>query len=166
MVEPRFSKPNVASSSLVFRSNFIKDEMKLAEVLVLEEPDHDLETVKTLMRHMQLTQTPEEVTVMIKKHAKSRMKACFNNASNYVLAHKNCSYVLGYYLFHGLPIEHAWVRQGDFYLEITLNDHHEGDRYFKVIELSPEQLKEINAFNRQKGPDFYAYSRFNRRKTL
>ena len=138
--------------------------MRLIEYLtrISENEDTGLETIRQIAHYQQLKTEPVEVQVTVKRHPKSLMKACFLNAYNYVTTHVNCVYVLGYYLYMGIPIEHAWVKQGDNYIDVTLNDNKEGDRYFKCEEITPETLREINKLFKQKGPDFYLLHKFER----
>mgnify|MGYP003576831144 CR=1 FL=1 len=104
----------------------------------------------------------EEVKVKYKKHPQSQPKQCFNNAWRHVIDHPGSTYVLGYYMYMGqIPIEHAWVKEGNGYLDVTLDEKKikSSDAYMKVIEVPRELLDEyVNA--KQHAPDLFALNRF------
>ena len=92
-------------------------------------------------------------------------KQCFNNTYRYMSAEidgdlDNLSYVLGYVVIYGVPIEHAWVLDNNKheYLDLTL-DPAEQERYFSVVELSYERVNMyVDKFGH--APDLYAMNRF------
>jgi len=108
--------------------------------------------------------TPEEVKVTLKKHTPSKEKQCFDNAYKYVTKSTTSKYVIGYYLYQGqIPIEHAWVKDGDQYLEITLKNVDENDKYYKFAELDHDEL--FNVIDScHNAPSLYDYFRFKNKK--
>jgi hypothetical protein len=62
----------------------------------------------------------KKVDVSFKKVSSSNMKECFDNAYKYVTRNTDATYVLGYMSFHGMPIEHAWIKEKGKYHEITI----------------------------------------------
>lgn len=107
-----------------------------------------------------LTLEIEEVDVKNKPHAASKAKQCYTNAYRYIDKHyaEHGTFVLGYYIMHDLPIEHAWVKVGTQHFDVTLTPN-PGDTYVKVIEVPKEMLY---AFISQEGhaPDLYSLNRF------
>jgi hypothetical protein len=65
---------------------------------------------------------PGTVDVTLQPYGKSKVKECFDNCSMYIAEYPDSYYVLGYVFVDGLPIEHAWVRNDDQHLDITLAD--------------------------------------------
>jgi len=81
----------------------------------------------------------KEVSVVHQKAPGSIRKDCFNNSFRYWSNHSGCTYVLGYLFYAGIPIEHAWVRDGERYLDVTL-DPKKQETYFAVYEVSDDVL--------------------------
>ncbi len=82
----------------------------------------------------------KQVKVLEKKHKRSEPKQCFNNSYRYILHNNNHAiYVLGYTFIHGIPIEHAWIKENNTYYDVTLDpDTMEG--YASVLELTFEEV--------------------------
>jgi hypothetical protein len=74
----------------------------------------------------------ETVNVEYAAHPGARAKDCYNNAYRYMLhdGQDGMKYVLGFVLVHDIPVEHAWIRKGDRYIDPTL----QGAEYIKVVE--------------------------------
>lgn len=108
----------------------------------LSESDSGLATIKMIcgMYH-QLTSIldPEIINVSGKSYKKSSPKACFANSEQYVDNHDSI-YVLGFLLFQGIPIEHAWIREGSEYYDVTLGGTSDTEVYVKCIEISSSDL--------------------------
>lgn len=107
---------------------------------------------------------PKEVAVEIKNFPKAKAKECFNNVRKYVSSHPGTSYCLGYYLLYGqIPIEHAWVREGEKFFDVTLKDNKEDDEYYLFFEISREDLNDI-LLSIRKAPSIYDYKKYLRNK--
>lgn len=107
---------------------------------------------------------PKEVKVEIKKFPSAKSKECFDNSRKYVTSHRGTSYCLGYYLLYGqIPIEHAWVKEGEKFFDVTLKDNLENDEYYLFFEISREDLNEILLAIRQ-SPSIYDYKKYLRNK--
>lgn len=127
--------------------------MKLCSILEA----HDPALIKMMtqgLTHLKLT--PQEVKVKLRKHAASQAKACFNNAFK-ALKHDS-KYVLGYMFFHGIPIEHAWVKEGDTYYDVTL-DPAKQESYVSLLELSHDEVFEYIE-QHHSAPSLYDLNRF------
>lgn len=107
----------------------------------------------------------KEVKVGYKPHKKSKQKDCYNNAYRELTDHlsPDSRYVLGY-LMHAsgdqhIPIEHAFVFDGNSYWDVTLDPRPE-DEYISLVELT---MGEVMDFVNENGhaPDLYAMNRFN-----
>ena len=109
------------------------------------------------IRH--LTLDIKEVDVKFKKMAGTQKKQCFNNAFKALTGHPDSKYVLGYVFLHSIPIEHAWVKEGDTYYDVTL-DPAKQHGYVSVAEFS---LDEIMPYVDKHGhsPSLYDINRFN-----
>lgn len=100
-----------------------------------------------------------EVKVVQKKFKSSAAKQCFNNSFRYILhSNQNAMYVLGYSFIHGIPIEHAWIKENDIYCDVTL-DPKTMQGYVKVLELTSS---EVGEYVDSKGcaPSLYDLNRF------
>lgn len=107
---------------------------------------------------------PKEVKVEIKNFSEAKAKACFDNSRKYVSSHSGTSYCLGYYLLYGqIPIEHAWVKEGEKFFDVTLKDNLENDEYYLFFEISMEELDNILVAIRH-APSIYDYKKFLRNK--
>lgn len=84
---------------------------------------------------------PKEVDVKYKKHGMARKKECFNNAFKAMTGNKSERFVLGYVFFHGIPIEHAWIKEGEEYFDVTLDPKNQ-DSYISVLELEFDTIME------------------------
>jgi len=78
------------------------------------------------------------------KHLSSKFggaKACFHNAQRLAKSKPESFYVLGFIIFHGIPIEHAWVKlSSGEYIDSTLDGI---DEYYSVLELSQEEMEPL-----------------------
>jgi hypothetical protein len=74
------------------------------------------------MLSLQHTVCPGTPVVNLQPYGKAKPKECFDNCSMYLAEYPDSYYVLGYVFVDGLPIEHAWVRDNDKHLDITLAD--------------------------------------------
>lgn len=108
------------------------------------------------IRNIQLN--PKEVVVKYKKHPSSQKKQCFNNSFRALSEYPDSLYVLGYVFFHSIPIEHAWVKQGDTYYDVTL-DPEKQDGYVSIAEFS---LSDIMSYvdKYKHSPSLYDINRF------
>ena len=102
----------------------------------------------------------QEVKVKDAGSGRGTPKNCFNNA--YLRRQGDDLYVLGY-LLHStgdqhIPIEHAWIKRGDEYIDVTIKVREE-DSYVSVVELTYE---DIEGYVGQYGhaPDLYSINRF------
>ena len=102
---------------------------------------------------------PKEVDVKFKKMVGAQKKQCFNNAFKALTGHPDSKYVLGYVFLHNIPIEHAWVKEGDTYYDVTL-DPEKQHGYVSVSEFS---LDDIMPYVDKHGhsPSLYDINRFN-----
>ena len=74
---------------------------------------------------------------------KFSVKMCYKNASEVCAIIPGAKYVEGYVSFMGIPIEHAWNKIGDKYIDVTKDQVLKGDEfkeYLSVIELSHMEL--------------------------
>ena len=101
---------------------------------------------------------PNEVEVQFKKIAGAQKKQCFNNAFKALAGHPDSKYVLGYVFLHNIPIEHAWIKEGDTYFDVTL-DPAKQHGYVSVAEFS---LAEIMPYvdKHHHSPSLYDINRF------
>ena len=93
-------------------------------------------------------------------------KQCFNNSFKYLLSHSSGHYVLGFVMFRGMPIEHAWVRINEEYLDVTLDGKLAAD-YVSVAEFTFDQVAEY--VNQEEcAPTLYDINRFlgNKKKNI
>lgn len=67
----------------------------------------------------------------VPKHLMGEPQRCFANAGRAALLDDIYTYVEGYVLVHGVPIEHAWlVDDYDLIYEVTISDRESVDGYF------------------------------------
>lgn len=101
---------------------------------------------------------PKEVDVKFKKVVGAQKKQCFNNAFKALTGHPDSKYVLGYVFLHNIPIEHAWIKEGDIYYDVTL-DPAKQHGYVSVSEFS---MSDIMSYVDKHGhsPSLYDLNRF------
>lgn len=105
---------------------------------------------------------PKEVDVEFKKIAGAKKKECFNNAFKALSGHPDKSYVLGYVFYHNIPIEHAWIKDGDTYFDVTL-DPTKQDGYVSVSEFPFNDIMQyVDKYGHS--PSLYDINRFNANK--
>ena len=69
------------------------------------------------------------------------LKVVFITRRKLTLFNSKNKYVIGFYLFHGIPIEHAWVNTPTGYVDSTLDDDpEEGHLYYSVYEIDSGDL--------------------------
>lgn len=103
----------------------------------------------------------KQVVVKHKPHKRSAKKECYNNSWRYIQDHYNekAKYILGYLLYMGVPIEHAWVKVGTEHFDVTLDPKND-DEYWQVCEV-PDDLLAQYVDVEGHAPDLYALNRFN-----
>lgn len=102
----------------------------------------------------------KEVKVQYKKHPGARKKECFNNA--FKALENEDTFVLGYVFLHGVPIEHAWIKKGETYYDVTL-DPKDQQAYYSVAEFSfDEVMKYVDKFH--SAPSLFDMNRFKASK--
>lgn len=101
----------------------------------------------------------KHVGVEFSLHARARPKECFNNAYKYVADNfdKSPIYILGFIFYRGIPIEHAWVKDGNRHIDVTINT--EDNEYFKVVEV-PTDLLLAYVGEKMHAPDLQHLNRF------
>jgi hypothetical protein len=74
-----------------------------------------------------------------------RMKACYNNALIAAKKKSGVEYVLGFVIFSGIPIKHAWNKYENTYFDLTSEvlGRPVGDMYFSVVEMSAEKAESL-----------------------
>ena len=107
----------------------------------LKEDNHELSTAKMMAgmyRNLVNKSDVKQVEVKRLKSKFSGAKACFHNAQRLVKSKPGSFYVLGFIFFHGIPIEHAWVKlsTGE-YIDSTLDGN---DNYYAVLELTQDEM--------------------------
>lgn len=106
--------------------------------------------------------TATEVEAEISHQPWAVHKRCFENAYHYASNTPGAVYVLGQYVIHGMPVEHAWVKDGDKHLEITLKGRTPNDRFFVLFEL--DEIALASAVIRcGQAPNLYDYAKIQRR---
>lgn len=130
--------------------------MKTLELL---EQDN-LSVVKMLTRGFDSIKiSPAEVDVEFKKEAGARKKECFNNA--FKSLSDGFMYVLGFVFFHGIPIEHAWIKdKSGKYFDVTL-DPKQQNGYISVSEFTFDEVIKYVEKNKS-APSLYDINRFFR----
>lgn len=109
--------------------------------------------------------TATEVVPEISHQAWSAPKRCFENAYHYASSTPGAIYVLGQYVIHGIPVEHAWVKDGDRYLDVTLKERKPNDRFFVLFEL--DELALFSAVLRCGiAPNLYDYAKIHRETSV
>lgn len=122
----------------------------------------NLEMIKMMASQLKFLDVDvKEVEVSYLHHAHSQQKQCFNNAY-LALNDNNDLYVLGYYMMdlstQQIPIEHAWIKRGNVYYDVTLEPR-DNDAYVSLVELTLDQVVEF-ADDKGHAPDLYAMNRF------
>lgn len=101
---------------------------------------------------------PKVVDVAKKQTAGTQKKQCFNNSFKSVLSDTDRMYVLGYVFFHGIPIEHAWIKENGKYFDVTLDPKGQ-DEYVSIAEFSFTEVSEyVDKFG--SAPSLYDMNRF------
>lgn len=100
----------------------------------------------------------KEVNVEYRKSAMSRKKECFNNSFKALSGHPDSLYVLGYVFLHNIPIEHAWIKEGDRYFDVTL-DPEKQHGYVSVVEIPFDKVMEY-IDKHSSAPSLYDLNRF------
>jgi hypothetical protein len=124
-----------------------------------------LELVKVMSQGYNLPSQPKKVDVAHVTSKYNTPKQCFDNAYHYLDALPtnitDCKYVIGFMLFRGIPVEHAWVKVGDQYLDPTLTSNADHE-YFSLAELDFMELIDVAAMCGC-APSIYDYSRWLRK---
>jgi hypothetical protein len=87
-------------------------------------------------------------------------KACFMNATHRAMFDERLTYVEGYVVVHGVPIDHAWLVDADgFVIDPTITDNDDGrvNEYFGVPFIT-EYVKKAVKLNRLYGLLDYYYA--------
>jgi len=101
---------------------------------------------------------PKEVEVKFKKHQHAKQKDCFNNAFRHLSDHPHAKFVFGYVFYHGIPIEHAWVKEGTVHYDVTLDPKGQ-DGYVSLVEYDFNEVMEfVDAFGH--APSLFDMNRF------
>lgn len=109
--------------------------------------------------------TAEKVDVVGEKWPRAVPNHCYSNAFNYVFQSPGTrNYVLGYYQVYGVPIAHAWCKEGEKHVDITLAEGPSKGDYYKVAEFDAESLLDFVDSNDGYPPDFDNYVLYLRRK--
>jgi hypothetical protein len=141
--------------------------MKIDELIVQPKTQQiifeaiDMSMINMMMQGLRYLKNVNiaEVKVLQKKHKPSIAKQCFINSYRYILnSNPNAIYVLGYSFIHGIPIEHAWIKENDTYYDVTL-DPQTMQGYIKVLELSFADVVEY-VDSKQYAPSLYDLNRF------
>lgn len=103
--------------------------------------DSDESTVRMIAgMYRNLDINVQEVTVIHTKSRYNRMKNCFYNSEMLVKKGKAPIYVLGFVIVHGVPLEHAWIKNtAGEYFDPTINVP-EQYTYYSCFELSHDEL--------------------------
>lgn len=103
----------------------------------------------------------KQVDVTFKKVSGSKTKECFDNSYRYVSSiNTEATYVLGYMLFHGMPIEHTWIKEGGKYHEITIKS--DDAEYYSLVEFNFSELLDLVSKS-LRAPDLYEYRRHGKK---
>lgn len=118
-----------------------------------------LATIKVVTQGLRFIDVkPVEVVVKYKKTPGSQAKACFNNAFKALSGAPDELYVLGFVFIHSVPIEHAWIKRGNEYFDVTL-DPAKQHEYFSIAEFTFDQVFEyVDKYNT--APSLYDMNRF------
>jgi hypothetical protein len=122
------------------------------------EGDGQTSVINLMVRQLRFIEPKlVEVTAEYRKIAGAKKKECYNNSFRALGA--NDTYVLGYVLFHGVPIEHAWIKdQSGKHFDVTLIDAKDL-AYVSVFEVPQDLLHEYVSKN-QHAPSLYDINRF------
>jgi hypothetical protein len=86
---------------------------------------------------------PKKVNVQHVRSAHNQPKMCYNNAFKYIMDHaaklSQMKYILGYVFIGGVPVEHAWVYDGEKYVDPTL-DSGKYDAYISVLQFPMKNI--------------------------
>lgn len=135
--------------------------MKCSEIFESIDADGIIKMMTQGIRHLNLD-IKELHNVKFKKRPGSQPKQCFNNAFKSLSASENSKYVLGYILFKGIPIEHAWIKEGNEYFDVTL-DPSKQDSYISVYEAPYDEVFEyVDKYH--SAPSLYDLNRFFSKK--
>lgn len=112
-----------------------------------------------------LPSQPKKVDVAHVASKFNKPKQCFDNAYRYLdslpVNTTDCQYVLGFLLFRGIPVEHAWVKVDGQYFDPTLTSHSDHE-YYSLAELEFMELIDVAAMCGC-APSIYDYSRWLRK---
>lgn len=102
----------------------------------------------------------QKVEAFLKTY-KPKLKGCYDTAYRLTNFDTDFLYVEGEIGFHGIPIDHAWNKYKDVYIDITaevLFNGKMGDEYMKIIELDYLKLNQCALKSGVTGPQLgYAY---------
>ena len=100
----------------------------------------------------------QDVVERIRWAYRAEIRQCYKNAADLVilLGHtEKVSYVEGYVLSCGIPIEHAFVRVGDKYVdptfELALHENVRGHTYVSCYEFEPVKMAKYLIKTKQYG---------------
>lgn len=95
-----------------------------------------------------------KIKVRLRRYSAARPGKCFENAYAYCMENPTAVYVVGYHLsFGAVPMEHAWIREGDKYLDVTYTDDAAEDSpYISMFELNAAQLTVLATQHKCKAP--------------
>jgi hypothetical protein len=134
------------------------------KILQLFETNADM-LIDLVTRHVRTLKLSKKLLSNVQhySHKSSKPKQCYNNAFRMISRihdGQEVKYVLGVILFHGIPMEHAWVKHGEKYFDPTL-DPKGNDAYYSMHELPVDGLM---AYVEENGsaPDLHDLDRFVR----
>ena len=131
--------------------------MKCSELFESMDADSIIKMMTQGIRNVNLD-IKELNNVKFKKQSGSQKKQCFNNSFKAMTGHPNSKYVLGYVMYKGIPIEHAWIKEGEQYFDVTL-DPKQQDGYVSVYESDFDSISEyVDKY--QSAPSLYDLNRF------
>jgi hypothetical protein len=107
--------------------------------------------------------TAQKVEVEISNQPWALPKKCFDNAYYYASKKTGALYILGHYVMYGVPIEHAWIKEGDRYLDTTIKNRIEGDQFMSLFELDTQVLASV-VMETGRPPNLNDYARFLRNR--
>ena len=128
----------------------------------MENSEVDLALITTLtqsFRYMKVN--PQIVEVRYQPFKNSIKKQCYNNSFRYLTQeHGNdVRYIMGYlFLYKTIPIDHAFVRVGTEYLEITVKPGPD-DIHVSLVEITRQELLDYVVDNNH-APDLFSYNRW------
>jgi len=104
------------------------------------------------LKKVKVSKLPEEY----KEKCKSEAKACWNNAFVSATKIPGAEYVIGWTVTQGIPIEHAWVKQGGTYydptIELALQRDPTKDDYYVLDEMGLGKTLKVMEHNKIKSP--------------